>query len=67
MDYAINVDGLIDGLFAIARAIENLAGAVDRLGLNGVGDGKGAVEVLAMEVKGLTDVIEGGLYSLGER
>jgi hypothetical protein len=41
---------IVDGLFAIARAIDGLSRAMDRLGTNGVGP-KGAIEVLSEEIK----------------
>jgi hypothetical protein len=64
METTINADDLTDGLLAIARAIEKLAGAVERLGLNGASSSMGAIEVLAMEVKGLSAALEIGMSSL---
>jgi hypothetical protein len=40
-----------EGLLAIAEAINNLAGAIDRLGTKGATTPMGAIEVLALEVK----------------
>jgi len=40
-----------EGLLAIAEAINNLAGAIDRLGTKGATTPMGAVEALAWEMK----------------
>jgi hypothetical protein len=47
---------VVDGLIAIARSLDRLATAVERLGLNDAGGtGMGAVELLTREIReGLT-------------
>jgi hypothetical protein len=50
---------VVDGLFAIARALTAIAHNLDRLGTNGASSPMGAVEFLACEVKS-------GLDRLGE-
>jgi len=57
---------IVDALFAIGEAIDALARAIDRLGLNGAASPMGAIEVLSLEVKGLGDKIAEGLSSLAE-
>lgn len=42
---------VVDGLFAIARAIENLASATRVLGTADAADPRGAIELLSMEVR----------------
>lgn len=42
---------LTGGLFAIARSIDGLADAVDRLGTNSADTGMGAIELLARELR----------------
>lgn len=48
---------MVDGLFAISRAIEKLSRAVDRLGTNDAATQMGAIELLAKETRdGLTAI-----------
>lgn len=48
---------VVDGLFAIARALEHVAKAIERLGLNEAATPMGALELVAKEIKdGLKDV-----------
>lgn len=48
---------VVDGLFAVARSINGLAKAVDRLGTNDVATNMGAIEILAKEVSGAGSAI----------
>lgn len=42
---------VVDGLFAIARAVHHLARAVEHLGVNDADASVGAVELLSKEIK----------------
>jgi hypothetical protein len=42
---------VVDGLFAIARAIEGLSRSMDRLGTKGATTPFGAIELLSSEIK----------------
>jgi hypothetical protein len=58
---------IVDALFAIAGAIQDLAASVNRLGLNDAATPMGAVEMLAEEVKGLAAAVTNGLDYLADR
>jgi len=49
---------MTDGLFAIARAIERNAAALERLGLNGATSDMGAMELVGYELKRIADRME---------
>jgi hypothetical protein len=42
---------VVDGLLAIAGAIEGLSRALDRLGTNGASTPMGAIELLSLQIK----------------
>jgi hypothetical protein len=42
---------VVDGMFAIAQALEKVAGALDRLGTADAATPMGAIEMLACEVR----------------
>lgn len=46
-----NFANVVDGLFAIARALDGLSLAIHRLGTADAGTRMGAIEVLSMEIK----------------
>lgn len=48
---------IVDGLFAIARGLDRVATAIERLGVNDAATPMGAIELVAKEIKdGLRDV-----------
>lgn len=49
---------VVDGLFAIARAIERNAQALERLGLNNATSDMGALELVGYELKRIADQME---------
>lgn len=49
---------ITDGLFAIARSLDKIGRGIERLGLADAFTSKGAIEVLAEEVKGVKEALE---------
>ena len=58
MDSNFETANVTDALFAIARAIERNAKALERLGTNGATTEMGAIELLASEVKRIADDVD---------
>ena len=54
----MNIEIKRSDVYMIADAINNLAKAIERLGLNNAVSSMGAIELLASEVKRLADHVE---------
>lgn len=57
VDSNLETANIVDGLFAIARALQGLTKAVYKLGLADAATGMGAFEVLSKEVKAMAEAI----------
>ena len=44
-------ENIVDGLFQIARSLEKVSESINKLGLGNAFTNKGAIEVLAQEIK----------------
>lgn len=55
-----------DGLYAIAVAIKELAGAMRKLGLSDAATQMGAMELLAKEVKGVASALDDLSFNVGD-
>jgi hypothetical protein len=53
VDRNFETANIVDGLFAIARANEKIARAIERLGVNDAATPMGAIELLAGEIRNL--------------
>lgn len=54
---------IVDGLFAIARALQGVASALHKLGLADAATPRGAMEVLSGEIKLAADAIASAIES----
>jgi len=65
-DRNLEAANVVDGLFAIARALERLADAVHRLGTNDASTNMGAIEVLSLEVKNGFGLLRSAISELAD-
>lgn len=57
---------VVDGLFAIASAVDRLAAATERLGTNGASGPMGAVEAVAKEIRDGFEAVSGAVAEAGQ-
>ena len=60
-DVNLEPANVVDGLFFIGRAIEQVARSLSDLGTAGASTPMGAIEVLAMELKTASELIAGAM------
>jgi hypothetical protein len=58
---------IVDGLFAIARAIDRLASATWSLGTGNAATQMGAIEYLASELRGTGETVASALQAIADR
>jgi hypothetical protein len=57
---------VVDGLFAIARALNRIADKIDALGVNGANTQMGAIELVGKEMGNISVSIGSGLTEIAE-
>jgi hypothetical protein len=65
MDTNMEAANVVDGLFAIARGLQAVAGAINKLGINDAATPMGAIETLAKEVRDGFTIVCSAIEGIG--